>query len=108
MPIYRLIPSARADDPAWSMAVNQGEVVVRANSTGEARAIASLEEASQYTGGVPRVTKQVQASAFRNENLYSVVLDTTNRFPNAGPVRVLSGNFSFPDDLVVLKQGEPR
>jgi hypothetical protein len=46
MTIYRLVPSAPADDPNWGLAINHGEVVVRAHTTGEARAIAALEEAS--------------------------------------------------------------
>jgi hypothetical protein len=104
MAIYRLTPSARADDPNWDNSFNHGEVVVRAHSTGEARAIAALEEASQYSGGVPRVTTQVQASGFKRENLYSVVLDTSREFAEDGPVCVLSGTFTFPDNLAVSKQ----
>jgi hypothetical protein len=104
MPIYRLTPSARPDDPNWDNSFNQGEVVVRAHSTGEARAIAALEEASQYAGGVPRITTQVQASAFRRENLYSVAADTSREYSEDGPVCVLRGTFTFPDNLVVSKQ----
>ena len=42
MPIYRLLPSAPPDDPNWDRALNQGEVVVRAASSGAARAMAAL------------------------------------------------------------------
>ncbi len=104
MPIYRLKPIAKADDKNWGRAFNHGEVVVRAHSTGEARAIAALEEASRLTGGVPRVTTQVQASALLDSNLYTVVLDTSGEFADKGPVRVLTATFRFPDNLVVPTQ----
>lgn len=104
MPIYRLTPIAEADDPNWGRAINHGELVICAHSTGEARAIAALEEASQFTGGVPRVTTQVQASAFLDTNLYTVVRDTSGTFADQGPVRVLLATFRFPDNLVVQKQ----
>lgn len=96
MPIYRLVPSAAPDDPNWDRALNQGEVVVRASSTGEARAMAALEEARAATGEVPDSTTQVRASAFRDEKLYTVRDDTSGEFPEAGPVQVLRGRFSFP------------
>jgi hypothetical protein len=100
MPIYRLIPIADPDDPHWDRALNQGEVVVRASSSGEARAIAALEEARVAIGGIPNSTTQVTASAFRDEKLYAVRDDTSGAFPAAGPVQVLAGNFSFPDAYV--------
>ena len=96
MTIYRLVPSAPADDPAWQLALNHGEVVVRAHSTGEARAIAALEEASIRAQGVPPTTTQVVASAFRNELLYTVKQDDSGAFEDSGPVRVLRGEFVFP------------
>ena len=34
MPVYRLVPIAAADDPNWDRAVNHGEIVVRAASSG--------------------------------------------------------------------------
>jgi len=103
MTIYRLIPSAPADDPNWDLALNQGEVVVRANSSGEARAIAALEEASLRVEGIPPTTTQVVASAFRDEKLYTVKEDTSGEFPDTGPVRVLRGEFQFPMDFAGLK-----
>lgn len=96
MPIFVLKPSAPPNDPSWDRAFNQGEVVVRATSTGEARALAALEEMAAVTGEFPKTTTQVVASAFRDPLLYTVVEDTSGEFPAAGPVQVLRGNFRFP------------
>ncbi len=103
MTIYRLVPSAPADDPNWSLAINHGEVVVRAHTTGEARAIAALEEASVRSGGVPPTTTQVVASAFRDAKLYTVTRDDSGTFEDAGPVRVLRGDFRLPISFDGLK-----
>lgn len=96
MTIYRLIPSAPPGDPNWGRAMNHGEVVVLAHTTGEARAIAALEEASLRFGGVPPTTTQVVASAFRDEKLYTVKKDLSGTFVDVGPVRVLRGDFRMP------------
>lgn len=101
MTIYRLVPAAAPDDPGWDRALNQGEVVVLAHSSGEARAIAALEEASQLVGRVPLSITQVIASAFRDEKLYSVHETAGTGFEDTGPARVLRGEFSFPDNFVV-------
>ena len=100
MPIFRLVPSADPSDPAWTLSINQGEVIVRAASSGEARAIAALQEASVAVGGIPKGTQQVAASAFRDEKLYTVREDDSGEFPEAGPYEVLRGTFSFPDGYV--------
>lgn len=100
MTIYRLIPAVPPDNAAWDNSLCQGEVVVRASSTGEARAMAALEEASRIMSGLPRSTTQVVASAFRDPNLYTVVVDDTGAYPPQGPVQVLSGKFSIPDGYV--------
>jgi len=97
------MPSAPAKDPGWDLALNHGEVVVRAHSSGEARAIAALEEASIRVQGLPPTTTQVVASAFRNEKLYTVVEDQSGAFDDSGPVRVLRGEFMFPMDYAGLK-----
>jgi len=103
MTIYRLVPSAPPEDPGWQLALNHGEIVVRAHSSGEARAVAALEEASIRAHGVPPTTTQVVASAFRNEKLYTVRQDDSGAFEDSGPVRVLSGEFLFPLDYEGLK-----
>jgi hypothetical protein len=95
MPIYRLVPAAQPDDPSWDRAPCHGEVLVRASSSGEARAIAAMEEA--VAGGARKLhsTTQVIASAFRDPLLYTVIEDESGEFPAAGPVRVVRGNFTF-------------
>lgn len=103
MPIYRLVPAAPINDPNWSRALNHGQVIVRAHSTGEARAIAALEEASIRYGGVPPTTTQVVASAFRDEKLYTVIPDTTGSLTIRGPP--LSGGPSGPFFYVAVGRG---
>jgi hypothetical protein len=73
----------------------QGEIIVRARSSGEARAIAARAEALA-AGASPKTTGQVTASAFRDSTLYGVRRDDTGRFPNDGPPEVLSGGFQIP------------
>jgi hypothetical protein len=60
--IYRLIPGAPLDDHNWRRAAHQGELVVRARSSGEARAIAARAEA-RAAGVRQPSTGQVLASA---------------------------------------------
>ena len=104
MTIYRLVPSAEPDDPRWQRANFQGEVVVRAHSSGEARAIAALEEASVALGTVPMSTTQVTASAFRDEKLYTVREDHSGQYADEGPVRVLRADFEFPLGFLGIHQ----
>ena len=103
MPIYRLIPTAAANDPAWELSLNQGEVVVRADSTGEARAVAALEEAAARGAAFPLSTTQVIASAFRDDKLYTVLDEHSRTFAPDGPIGVLDADFHFPVDFVPLK-----
>lgn len=42
--LYRLVPLAAFDDPNWQNATYQGEVVVAARSSGDARVVASEAE----------------------------------------------------------------
>ena len=67
--LYRLVPVARAGDPNWDSADNQGEIIVRALSPADARITAAEAEldfteidASPAEGNSTR-----DASAFRNE-----------------------------------------
>jgi hypothetical protein len=100
MSVYRLVPIARSDDPNWDRAINQGEIVVRATSSGEARAIAALEEARAAVSHIPKSTTQVTASALRDPLLYGVIDDASGEFPASGPIKVLRGNFQFPGGYV--------
>jgi hypothetical protein len=100
MPIFRLVPIARPDDPSWDRAPNHGEIVVRASSSGEARAIAAMEESVAAGARKLQSTTQVIASAFRDPLLYSVIEDESGEFPAAGPIRMVKGTFSFPKPVV--------
>lgn len=94
--IYRLVPAARPDDPNWDRAMNQGEVVVRAVSSGDARVVAAYGEAQAISLKEPKGTTQVTASAFRDSKLYTVHLDTSGEFPAEGPRGVLRAMFELP------------
>ena len=92
--LYRLVPVARAGDPNWDSADNQGEIIVRALSPADARMTAAEAElhfteidASPAEGNSTR-----DASAFRNERLYAVVemLDQ-NGVAASGPRGVVEG-----------------
>lgn len=98
MPIYRLRPTTD-DNKNWELSANRGEVVVRARSTGEARAIAALAEAEIVRGEEPTPDTRLEGSAFSQANLYTVVLDESGEFPEAGA----DGLLSWPDSLDRLR-----
>ncbi|MFN3317329.1 MAG: hypothetical protein ACK43M_01200 [Allorhizobium sp.] len=73
--LYRLAPIAEADDPRWDNSPFQGEVVVAARSTGDARLVASSRELD-YMEIDAKPAEDVttsMASAFRSEKLYTVI-----------------------------------
>ncbi len=73
--LYRLVPTAEADDPRWQNSPCQGEVVVAARSTGDARLVASARELD-YMEIDAKPAEDVttsMASAFRSEKLYTVI-----------------------------------
>ncbi|MCO5731741.1 hypothetical protein [Rhizobium sp. SSA_523] len=91
--IYRLVPTAPLDDPQWMDRPPQGEVVVRARTTGDARLVAMAAELD-YTeiDALPAEGNSTDmASAFRSEKLYTVIEDGTGRFSAEGPREVVSG-----------------
>jgi hypothetical protein len=92
--IYRLVPTAPADDPQWMDRPPQGEVVVRALTTGDARLVASEAELDfTDTDAKPAEGNSTEmASAFRSEKLYTVIEDESGRFPADGPRGVLDGS----------------
>jgi len=93
MGIYRLVPIARPDDSNWDRTTDQGEVIVRARSSGDARVVASEGEA-RAAGKDPAVeTTQLLASAFRDPHLYAVRLVSDTRYPAEGPREVLEASF---------------
>jgi hypothetical protein len=100
MRIFRLVPTGRPDDGNWGRAFWQGEIVVRARSSGEARAVAARAEA-RAGGANANTTTQVTASALRDPTLYGVREDLSGRFTADGPMEVLGGRFRFPADYLV-------
>jgi uncharacterized protein YjbJ (UPF0337 family) len=91
--LYRLVPIAAPGDTNWDNAPNQGEVVVRARSTGDARVVAAEAELDfMEIDALPADgNSTTSASAFRNERLYTVVDETDGRFPADGPREVVDG-----------------
>lgn len=103
--VYRLVPNIRSDNTGWGGTFNHGEILVRARSSGEARAIAARAEA--VAAGEPkRATTQAMASALREPRLYSVRRDTSGQFPDEGEPGVLAGNFRLPDAHVLVPHGD--
>jgi hypothetical protein len=99
--VYRLVPTAGPGDGNWGRAANQGEVVVRARSSGEARALAARAEA-RAAGAPAMTTTQVMASAFYDPVLYGARLDGSGAFPPEGPPGVLaSANLRIPADYLL-------
>lgn len=87
--LYRLVPTARPDDPNWDRAPSRGEVVVRARSSGDARVVAALAETEEGRAGL--FTTEVKASAFLDEKLYTVRDEPEGRYTSAGPRMVIEG-----------------
>ncbi|MCO6187826.1 hypothetical protein [Rhizobium sp. L1K21] len=93
MQIYRLVPTAPYDDPNWELSAKQGEITVRAKSTGDARQVA-VEAEHDFLGSDALPGEGVSttgASAFRNEKLFTVIVDESGEFPQDGPREVLRG-----------------
>lgn len=90
MQIFRLIP--HRPGAHWALARNHGEIVVRAQTSGEARTVAAQSEA-EAARARGEMRAETAASAFRNPHLYSVRRDTSGRFPAEGAPRVLAGSF---------------
>ena len=91
--LFRLVPVAAANDTNWDLAPNQGEVVVRARSSGDARVVAAEAELD-YTeiDALPGDgNSTTSSSAFRNEKLYTVVHETDPAYPRDGAREVVAG-----------------
>lgn len=91
--LFRLVPVAAATDTNWDIAPNQGEVVVRARSSGDARVVAAEAELD-YTeiDALPGDgNSTTSSSAFRNEKLYTVVDETDPAYAVDGPRGVVAG-----------------
>ncbi len=97
--IYRLTPLAPPDDPNWNRALNQGEVIVRALSSGDARIVAAYGEAAALTLKTPVPDTKMEASAFRDSRLYHVAEVANSKFDPNGPRTVLRAFFQVPPDF---------
>jgi len=93
--LYRLVPAAAPGDPNWDLAPSHGVVVVAALTPGDARVVASEAELDFLEiDGSPAEDKSTKnASAFRNEKLYTVIEEAartniTERGVVRGEVRV--------------------
>ncbi|NRP21875.1 hypothetical protein LPJGGPFB_05134 [Ensifer adhaerens] len=73
--VYRLVPTAPQSDPRWRNSPFQGEVVVAARTAGDARVVASGCELDfmEVDAAPAEGVSTADASAFRDEKLYSVV-----------------------------------
>jgi hypothetical protein len=91
--IYRLVPNAPLDDPQWMDRPPQGEIVVRARTSGDARLVASEAELDfTEVDALPAEGNSTDmASAFRSEKLYTVIEDVSGRFSAEGPRKVVEG-----------------
>lgn len=73
MPIYKLYPLAHPQDPGWDLAMNHGEVLVRAKSSGDARLVAAqAEAASADRHNENDDIFSIRSSAFTDDKLYGV------------------------------------
>lgn len=96
MNIYRLIPYRSG--PHWGLQENRGEAIVRARSTGEARAIAALAEAEAVApAGKARV--YAARSAFLDPVLYTVRLHGDGDFGQDGEAGVLDTSLHGPSEV---------
>jgi hypothetical protein len=91
--LYRLVPIASPTDTNWHLAPNQGEVVVRARSSGDARVVAAEAELDYLEiDALPGDgNSTTSSSAFRNEKLYTVVDEADPAYPIEGPRGVVAG-----------------
>ena len=96
--IYKLTPNAAEWDPNWDIAMNHGDVIVRAESPADARIVASEAEPDfEDTGGKPAEDGTTrEASAFRNIKLYHVSRLNSSSYDDDGPREVLSGEIANP------------
>ncbi len=103
--IFRLVPLAASDDPNWQNAPSHGEVIVRARTSGDARIVASEAELdfTEIDASPAEGNSTKEASAFRNEKLYSVIEETSGRFPSEGERGVVSGRVRI-DTIVPMQR----
>jgi hypothetical protein len=79
--IYRLEPIAEPDDPRWDNSPGHGIVVVAARTPGDARIVAAARELDfmEVDAAPAEDVTTVNASAFRDDKLYTVIEIDRNR-----------------------------
>ncbi len=95
--VYRLVPTAPANDPRWNGQLPGGEIVVAARTPGDARIVAAGGELDfTQTQAVPAedVTTR-NASLFRDEKAYTVIAVELGRHDLQRGV--LEGNIAAAD-----------
>ncbi len=88
--IYRLTPNPPQNEEAFELSRDQGMVIVRALSTGDARLVAAEAEAAA-SGHSGKLDTQLSASAFMDPTLYSVQRLDGSEFPSSGERQMLAG-----------------
>ena len=73
--VYRLAAIAALDDPRWANSPYQGEVIVAARTSGDARIVASARELDfmEVDSAPADDVTTTNASAFRSDLLYTVI-----------------------------------
>jgi hypothetical protein len=92
--IYRLEPIAAPEDPRWANSPGHGVVIVAARTTGDARIVAASRELDfmEIDAAPADDVTTANASAFRDEKLYTVIeIDRDRTDVSRG---VLEGNIS--------------
>jgi hypothetical protein len=93
MKIYRLVPAIAENEPNGRNAMAPGEIVVRAKTAVDARAVAS--DADIDFSGIDathaRRNLAELARAFRSETSYNVIEDRSGRYVPNGPRCVIEG-----------------
>jgi hypothetical protein len=99
--IYRLEPIAAPEDPRWANSPGHGVVIVAARTTGDARIVAASRELDfmEIDAAPADDVTTANASAFRDEKLYTVIEIDRDRTDVARGV--LEGNISVDTILPV-------
>ncbi|MHC1551634.1 hypothetical protein [Phyllobacterium sp. K27] len=79
--VYKLVPTVSPDDPRWDNSPYQGEIGVAARSTGDARIVAAGRELDfmEVDAAPADDVTTFNASAFRDDKLYTVIEVETDR-----------------------------
>ncbi|NLS00402.1 hypothetical protein HGP17_26540 [Rhizobium sp. P38BS-XIX] len=79
--IYRLEPIAAPDDPRWANSPGHGVIVVAARTSGDARIVAMSRELDfmEVDSAPADDVTTMNASAFRDDKLYTVIEIDRNR-----------------------------